>query len=59
MSDRYTLADTLARALMSLRPDLRAMSLDEWICQHTDRLSESELRAANSILAMHPDYCDD
>ena len=48
-------ADAMCRAVMGLRPDLAPMSLDEWICEHWEKLTEAELRLANAALAYHPD----
>ena len=48
-------ADALCAAMMAMRPDLAPMSLDEWILEHREPLSDSEIAAARSILALHPD----
>lgn len=44
-------ADLDAVALMSTRPDLEQMSLDEWTAQHHDKLTPEERTAAMEILA--------
>ena len=54
----YARADALARALMDVRPDLKRMSLDEWIHEHAENLRADELRAAHAVLALHPDCRD-
>jgi len=46
-------ADALALAMMQTRPDLAEMSLDEWLVEHWDRLSETERRAAQAIVDLH------
>lgn len=45
--------DQLAIALMQTRPDLAQMSLDEWLAEHFEKLTESERRAATAIIEMH------
>lgn len=45
--------DAAAVALMATRPDLRALSLDEWLIQHHDALTEEERRTAEAILELH------
>jgi len=51
--DRMARRDTLAAAFMATRPDLRTMSLDEWLIQHHDHLSPDERAAGQAILALH------
>jgi hypothetical protein len=46
-------ADALAIAMMQTRPDLREMSLDEWLIQHDAHLSPNERAAGQAILALH------
>ncbi|MTH62156.1 hypothetical protein [Paracoccus litorisediminis] len=50
--------DTLARAMMATRPDLQEMSLDEWLHQHHDKLSDNEKRAATWIIELHSERYD-
>jgi len=45
--------DALAKAMMATRPDLKEMSLDEWLVQHSDSLSEKERDAATAISALY------
>jgi hypothetical protein len=42
--------DREAIALMESRPDLQQMSLDEWLLEHSEKLSDHEKRAASAIL---------
>jgi hypothetical protein len=55
----YEQADELCRVVMALRPDLEPMSLDDWIAEHAEKLTEAELRLANAALAYHPVYNPD
>lgn len=43
----------LARALMATRPDLTEMSLDEWLAEHFEKLTDAQRRAATAIIEMH------
>lgn len=45
--------DRLAVALMETRPDLKQMSLDEWLVEHMDSLSQNERRAASAIIDLY------
>lgn len=47
------LYDNLARAFMDTRPDLRPMSLDEWIIENAEQLDEAERKAGAAIMALH------
>jgi hypothetical protein len=51
--DRMAGLDRLAAAMIATRPDLTAMSLDEWLIQHNDHLSPDERAAGNAIMALH------
>jgi hypothetical protein len=51
--DRMAGLDLLAVAFVRTRPDLPAMSLDEWLIQHNDHLSPDERAAGHAILALH------
>ncbi len=44
--------DEMALQIMSLRPDLTPMSLDEWVIEHEWALSPEELTAANAIISL-------
>ena len=48
--------DHLARAVMALRPDLPATSLDEWLLTYWHRLTLPERAVAEAALAVHPDH---
>lgn len=39
-----------ARQFMETRPDLRIMSLDEWLVEHREALSEEERKTGAAIL---------
>lgn len=53
-------ADELARAAMAIRPDLpQDRSLDEWIYEFGDKLTEREKAVADAALLYHPDYNPD
>jgi len=56
VSDNRDRLDVIARAMMDSRPELEAMSLDEWVTAHFDKLSERERRAAWAILDLYPEY---
>lgn len=45
-----------ARQFMALRPDLKAMSLDEWLLEHDDKLSVGERMRGNRLLRKFPEY---
>jgi len=45
--------DALAQELMATRPDLAEMSLDEWLVEHMDSLSQSERADASAIIAAY------
>lgn len=45
--------DALAIAMMETRPDLKQMSLDEWVIEHAEKLTDAERRAASAIVQMH------
>lgn len=45
--------DALARALMDTRPDLEPMSLDEWVWQHHECLTDAERSTASAISALY------
>ena len=47
-ADQETLHDA-ARALMALRPDLPAMSLDEWAVEYADKLTDNQRLLARFI----------
>ena len=56
----YRLADELARAAMAIRPDLKQnMSLDEWLAEYSEQLSEREKAVAYAALNYHPDHNPD
>ncbi|MDH2328311.1 hypothetical protein QCN27_15705 [Cereibacter sp. SYSU M97828] len=42
--------DAIAVAFMATRPDLASKSLDDWLAEHHDRLSNDERRAALCLL---------
>ena len=42
----------LARRFMDIRPDLPAMSLDEWLCEYHEQLTEPERKAGHAILSL-------
>jgi hypothetical protein len=44
--------DKIANAMMNSRPDLEPMSLDEWLLEHNDKLSDREKQAAFAILRL-------
>ncbi|WP_306150696.1 hypothetical protein [Roseovarius sp. MMSF_3281] len=46
-----TYLDFQAKAFMDRRPDLRPMSLDEWLAQHHDQLTETERQEGYDLLA--------
>jgi len=45
--------DALAREFMGQFPDLPQMSLDEWLAQHHDALSETDRRAGYELLSAY------
>lgn len=45
--------DVLAREFMGQFPDLKEMSLDEWLAQHHDALSETDRRAGYELLSAY------
>jgi len=47
-------ADKLARTFMDLRSDLTKLSLDEWLIEHNDVLTEAERAIGSEILKHHP-----
>lgn len=57
--ERRARLDAIARAMTDLRPDLAPKSLDEWILEHAEKLTEPERRAASAILALYPEYGGD
>lgn len=42
--------DVLALELMESRPELKPMSLDEWVIEHMDHLSEQERYNCSAII---------
>jgi hypothetical protein len=46
-------ADLLALAMMNMRPDLRQMSLDEWLVEHDAKLTPAEKTAGHAISALY------
>lgn len=59
MPDEYARADALCAAFMAMRPDLPALSLDEWLVEHRGVLTPLEIIAGEAILKLHPDYRDE
>lgn len=49
---KQNLMDVLALALMETRPDLAQMSLDEWVAEHSESLSDAEQYIAIKILEL-------
>lgn len=45
--------DQLALAMMKTRPDLKELSLDEWLLTHMDALTRRERQAAQAIINLH------
>lgn len=45
--------DALAREFMGQFPELRQMSLDEWLAEHHEALSEMDRRAGYELLAAY------
>lgn len=50
---KQLLFDRLCVAFMDCRPDLKQMSLDEWLCEHLEKLSEAERRCAQAIIDLY------
>ena len=44
--------DLLAAVMMSTRPELQQMSLNQWIIDHMESLDDDELTAATAILKL-------
>lgn len=42
--------DELALELMASRPELKPMSLDEWLIEHMEKLSEAERKNCTAII---------
>jgi len=54
--EKYRAADELARAAMAIRPDLKqGMSLDDWLAEYAEQLTEREKAVAYAALNYHPD----
>ena len=51
--DRERNLDAMASMLMALRPDLRVMSLDEWVITHREKLTPAEAMAADAIVGLY------
>lgn len=51
--ERYRALDKIARSFMESRADLQAMSLDDWMMEHSDKLSDRERGAALAILQLY------
>ncbi|NIH77373.1 hypothetical protein FHV99_004625 [Ochrobactrum sp. P20RRXII] len=56
MSDKIAKLDAIANAMMDSRPDLAPMSLDEWLLEHSSKLSIRERKACVAILELYPEY---
>jgi hypothetical protein len=50
--------DALAREFMGQFPELPQMSLDEWLAEHHETLSETERRAGYELLAAYDEDHD-
>ena len=50
--DRGERLNHRARAMMATRPELKQMSLNEWLAEYMDQLSLEERRAASAILEL-------
>ena len=45
--------DKVIEAFMATRPELTPMSLDEWLVEHFDHLSDAERRAATALIDLY------
>lgn len=48
--------DDVARAFMDLRADLKPMSLDEWLVEHQEAISDDMRDLGYQILDLFPEY---
>jgi hypothetical protein len=60
-ADEFTISnrellDMIARSFMVARADLQPMSLDEWLLEHTSKLTESERKQGAALLARFSEY---
>lgn len=51
----YEEIDAAAVSLMDARPDLKQMSLDEWVLTHADALTDAEKHQAERIIKAYFD----
>ncbi|MBA8881643.1 hypothetical protein [Phyllobacterium myrsinacearum] len=53
MTNNHEAIDKIANAIIDSRPDLEPLSLDEWLLEHSEKLSLRETDAAIAILRLY------